>query len=47
MATLTNLESKLAEVLRLATSAQDAAKQVHGMLPHGVQLASSADEQRS
>ena len=32
MATLTNLESKLAEVLGLAMAAQDAVQQVHGML---------------
>ena len=32
MATLTNLESKLAEVLGLAMAAQDAARQVRGML---------------
>ena len=32
MATLTKLESKLAEVLGLAMAAQDAVKQVHGML---------------
>ena len=32
MATLTKLESKLAEVLGLAMAAQDAAKEVHGML---------------
>ncbi len=32
MATLTNLESKLAEVLGLAMAAQDAAQQVRGML---------------
>ena len=32
MATLTNLESKLAEVLGLAMAAQDATRQVRGML---------------
>ena len=32
MATLTKLESKLAEVLGLAMAAQDAVQQVHGML---------------
>jgi hypothetical protein len=32
VATLTNLESKLAEVLGLAMAAQDAVQQVHGML---------------
>ena len=32
MADLTNLESKLAEVLGLATAAQDATRQVRGML---------------
>jgi hypothetical protein len=32
MATLTKLESKVAEVLGLAMAAQDAVKQVHGML---------------
>ncbi len=32
MATLTNLESKLAEVLGLAMGAQDATRQVRGML---------------
>ena len=51
MATLTNLESKLAEVLGLAMAAQDAAQQVRGMLgpEHAAlakRLAKARDEAR-
>jgi len=49
MATLTKLESKLAEVLGLAMAAQDAAQQVRGMLgsehePLAKRLAQARDE---
>ena len=51
MATLTKLESKLAEVLGLAMAAQDAAREVRGMLgpehaPLGKRLAQARDEAR-
>jgi hypothetical protein len=51
MATLTKLESKLAEVLGLAMAAQDAAREVRGMLgseqePLAKKLAQARDEAR-
>ena len=51
MATLTVLESKLAEVLGLAMAAQDAAREVRGMLgsehaPLAKRLTKAADEAR-
>jgi hypothetical protein len=51
MASLTNLESKLAEVLGLAMAAQDAAREVRGMLgsehePLAKKLAQARDEAR-
>jgi hypothetical protein len=51
MATLTNLESKLAEVLGLAMAAQDAVREVRGMLgsehePLAKKLAQARDEAR-
>ena len=47
MATLTKLESKLAEVLGLAMAAQDAAREVRGMLgPEHEALAKKLDQAR-
>jgi hypothetical protein len=47
MATLTKLESKLAEVLGLAMAAQDAAREVRGMLgPEHVALAKKLEQAR-
>ena len=47
MATLTKLESKLAEVLGLAMAAQDAVREVRGMLgPEHEALASKLDQAR-
>ena len=51
MATLTTLESKLAEVLGLAMAAQDAAREVRGMLgsehaPLAKRLTTAAEEAR-
>jgi hypothetical protein len=47
MASLTKLESKLAEVLGLAMAAQDAARAVRGMLgPEHAPLAKRLDQQR-
>jgi hypothetical protein len=51
MASLTNLESKLAEVLGLAMAAQDAAREVRGMLgsehaPLAKRLTTAAEEAR-
>ena len=47
MATLTKLESKLAEVLGLAMAAQDAAQQVRGMLgPEHAALAKRLEQAR-